>query len=80
VACMELAERLGSAIDLGEAALAGLVARVDVSGEVRRWGFSSTSAWLRNRLGMRALPEPSDHAAGGGPGEPEDGETRSQGP
>ncbi|HEV7933194.1 MAG TPA: DUF222 domain-containing protein, partial [Actinomadura sp.] len=53
VACMELAEGLGAALDVGEAALARLVHRVDASGEVHRWGFSSTSAWLRNRLGMR---------------------------
>jgi hypothetical protein len=53
VACMELAERLGAAIDLGEAALAGLVYRVDSCGEVRRWGFSSTSVWLQRTLGMR---------------------------
>jgi hypothetical protein len=53
VACMELAEGLGAALDVGEAALARLVHRVDASGEVHQWGFSSTSAWLRNRLGMR---------------------------
>jgi hypothetical protein len=51
--CMELAETLGRVIDLGEAALAGLVARVDGSGEAARWGFACTSAWLRHRLGMR---------------------------
>jgi hypothetical protein len=51
---MELAERLGAAIDVSEAALAGLVHRVDACGEVRRWGFSCTSVWLQRKLGMRA--------------------------
>jgi hypothetical protein len=50
---MEPAEELGAVIDVGEAALAGLVHRVDACGEVRRWGFSSTSVWLQRTLGMR---------------------------
>ncbi|MGH3389009.1 MAG: DUF222 domain-containing protein [Actinomadura sp.] len=50
---MELAERLGWSLDQGEAALAGLVRRVDGSGETQRWGYSSPLAWLRHRLGMR---------------------------
>jgi hypothetical protein len=64
VACMELAERLGRAIDVGEAALAGLVRRVDCSGEAQRSGYSCMSAWLRDRLGHRQtctavlLPQP----------------------
>ncbi|MBC6459255.1 HNH endonuclease signature motif containing protein [Actinomadura sp. HBU206391] len=53
VACMELAERLGRVIDVGEAALAALVRRVDCAGEVRGSGYSCTSAWLRDRMGMR---------------------------
>ncbi|MGH3389238.1 MAG: hypothetical protein ACRDOO_10215, partial [Actinomadura sp.] len=40
-ASMELAERLGWSLDQGEAALAGLVRRVDGSGETQRWGYSS---------------------------------------
>ncbi|GAA1824342.1 hypothetical protein GCM10009735_69180 [Actinomadura chokoriensis] len=52
-ACMELAEALAAAGDLQEAALAGLVEVVDRGREVQRWGFPSTRAWLRSRLGMR---------------------------
>ncbi|WP_344436105.1 HNH endonuclease signature motif containing protein [Actinomadura bangladeshensis] len=52
-ACMELAETLAAAGDLQEAALAGLVEVVDRGREVQRWGFPSTRAWLRSRLGMR---------------------------
>ncbi|MFI0371421.1 DUF222 domain-containing protein [Actinomadura sp. 1N219] len=52
-ACMELAETLASASDQQESALAGLIGRVDASGEMRRWGLPSTQAWLRSRLGMR---------------------------
>ncbi|MEU5991293.1 DUF222 domain-containing protein [Spirillospora sp. NPDC047418] len=52
-ACMELAEALAAAGDLQEAALADLVGVVDRSREVQRWGFPSTRAWLRSRLGMR---------------------------
>ncbi|MFD0689476.1 HNH endonuclease signature motif containing protein [Actinomadura fibrosa] len=52
-ACMELAETLGRAVDLTESALAGLIGKVDTSGEMRRWGLPSTQAWLRTRLGMR---------------------------
>src|ERR1700754_437294 len=51
--CMELAESLGRVLDVGEGALAGFVGVVDRGGEVRRWGFASTGAWLRGRLGMR---------------------------
>jgi hypothetical protein len=36
-----------------ENALAGFVGRVDATGEQRRWGYPSTRAWLRSRLGMR---------------------------
>ncbi|WP_344397723.1 DUF222 domain-containing protein, partial [Actinomadura alba] len=52
--CMELAQDLGRALDVGEAALSSLIGVIDRSGEVRRWGFSSTSAWLRKQLGMRS--------------------------
>ncbi|GAA2113768.1 hypothetical protein GCM10009780_70760 [Actinomadura alba] len=52
-ACMELTQSLGRTLDVGEAALSSLIGVVDRSGEVRRWGFSSTSAWLRKQLGMR---------------------------
>ncbi|MEU5989079.1 DUF222 domain-containing protein [Spirillospora sp. NPDC047418] len=52
-ACMGLAEALAVAGDLQEAALAGLVGVVDRGREVQRWGFPSTRAWLRSRLGMR---------------------------
>lgn len=50
---MELAETLARASDQQESALAGLIGRVDASGETRRWGLPSTQAWLRSRLGMR---------------------------
>ncbi|GAA4235223.1 hypothetical protein GCM10022254_42010 [Actinomadura meridiana] len=52
-ACRELAESVGAATDQLEVALAGLVAVVDRAGEVRQWGYPSTHAWLRHRLGMR---------------------------
>ncbi|MEU5994796.1 DUF222 domain-containing protein, partial [Spirillospora sp. NPDC047418] len=52
-ACMKLAEALAAAGDLQEAALADLVGVVDRGREVQRWGFPSTRAWLRSRLGMR---------------------------
>ncbi|WUH97516.1 13E12 repeat family protein [Spirillospora sp. NBC_00431] len=51
--CMELAETLARASDQQESALAGLVERVDATGEMPRWGLPSTQAWLRSRLGMR---------------------------
>ncbi|MGW2306490.1 DUF222 domain-containing protein [Actinomadura luteofluorescens] len=51
--CMELAETLAAASDVQESALVGFIARVDESGEMRRWGFPSAQAWLRSRLGMR---------------------------
>ncbi|TDC77955.1 HNH endonuclease signature motif containing protein [Actinomadura sp. 7K507] len=51
--CMRAAETLARATDLRESALAGLVGRVDASGEVRRWGYPSARSWLRSRLGMR---------------------------
>ncbi|TYB41180.1 HNH endonuclease signature motif containing protein [Actinomadura chibensis] len=52
-ACLELTETLARANDMHEVAIAGFVAVVDRAQEVRRWGFPSTQAWLRNRLGMR---------------------------
>jgi hypothetical protein len=51
--CFELAETLAAATDLNEAALAGFIDRVDATGEMKRWGLSSTRAWLRTRMGMR---------------------------
>lgn len=51
--CLELTETLAAAIDLQEAALAGLVCVVDAGREAQRWGYASTQAWLRHRLGMR---------------------------
>ncbi|WP_433812411.1 DUF222 domain-containing protein [Actinomadura scrupuli] len=53
VAAMELAESLGRCLDVAEAALAVLVARVDATGVCREGGFSSPVAWLRGVLGMR---------------------------
>jgi hypothetical protein len=52
-ACVRLAETLAAAGDMQEAALAGLIGIVDTGREVQRWGFPSTRAWLRSRLGMR---------------------------
>ncbi|MGI8328387.1 DUF222 domain-containing protein [Actinomadura scrupuli] len=52
-AAMELAESLGRCLDVAEAALAVLVARVDETGVCREGGFSSPAAWLRGALGMR---------------------------
>ncbi|MDL4821284.1 HNH endonuclease signature motif containing protein [Actinomadura opuntiae] len=52
-ACLELTEDLAAACDLQESALAGFIGRVDATGEQQRWGFPSTRAWLRSRLGMR---------------------------
>jgi uncharacterized protein DUF222 len=51
---MELAERLGWSLDQAEAALATLVRRVDGSAEPQRWGYASSAAWLKHRLGMRS--------------------------
>jgi hypothetical protein len=67
-ACMELAEDLSAAIDLGEAALARLVHRVDQSGEVQRWGFPCTTAWhpshpsRLNRLNRRTARQATTSA------------------
>ncbi|GAA2599954.1 DUF222 domain-containing protein [Actinomadura fulvescens] len=52
-ACMELAEELATAADRVELALAGMIAVVDRTGEMKRWGLASTQAWLRCRMGMR---------------------------
>ncbi|GAA2588603.1 DUF222 domain-containing protein [Actinomadura fulvescens] len=52
-ACMELAEKLASATDQAESALAGLIAVVDRTAETKHWGLPSTQAWLRCHLGMR---------------------------
>ncbi|GAA0594074.1 hypothetical protein GCM10009546_65430 [Actinomadura livida] len=51
--CMRDAETLARVTDLHESALAGMVARVDASGEARRWGYPSVRSWLRSGLGMR---------------------------
>jgi hypothetical protein len=50
--CMEVAERLGRVLDVGESALSGLVGRVCSTGVHKAWAFSSTSAWLVSALGM----------------------------
>ncbi|MEU6749734.1 DUF222 domain-containing protein [Spirillospora sp. NPDC046719] len=52
-ACLELTETLVAASDMQESALASFIGRVDVAGEQARWGYPSTQAWLRSRLGMR---------------------------
>jgi Domain of unknown function (DUF222) len=52
-ACLELTETLAAASDRQESALAGFIGRVDAAGEQQRWGYPSTRAWLRSRLGMR---------------------------
>ncbi|MEU5884168.1 DUF222 domain-containing protein [Spirillospora sp. NPDC047279] len=52
-ACMELTETLARAADQIEFALAGTIAVVDRTGEMKHWGLPSTQAWLRCRLGMR---------------------------
>ncbi|WP_433239815.1 DUF222 domain-containing protein [Actinomadura nitritigenes] len=52
-ACLELTETLVAASDMQESALAGFIGRVDACGEQARWGYPSTQAWLRSRLGMR---------------------------
>ncbi|MFI0349495.1 DUF222 domain-containing protein [Actinomadura sp. 9N407] len=51
--CLEWAETLVRAADVQEGFLARLIAVVDASGEMRRWGYPSAQAWLRSRLGMR---------------------------
>ncbi|MFI0368237.1 DUF222 domain-containing protein [Actinomadura sp. 1N219] len=52
-ACLDLTETLATAIDQTESALAALIGVVDRAGEAQRWGYPSTQAWLRSRLGMR---------------------------
>lgn len=52
--CLDLAERLGAALDMGEAALAGLVGRADRAGEPKARRFTGTHGWLRVVLGMRS--------------------------
>ncbi|MFA1550441.1 HNH endonuclease signature motif containing protein [Actinomadura chokoriensis] len=52
-ACIQLAETLAATGDMQEAALSGLIGVVDAGREVQRWGYPSTRAWLRSRLGMR---------------------------
>ncbi|WP_433146800.1 DUF222 domain-containing protein [Actinomadura nitritigenes] len=52
-ACLELTETLVAASDMQESALASFIGRVDTAGEQARWGYPSTQAWLRSRLGMR---------------------------
>src|SRR5215212_3109656 len=50
--CLEVAERLGRALDVGESALSVLIGRVCSTGVHKAWGFSSASAWLVSALGM----------------------------
>jgi hypothetical protein len=52
ISCMEVAERLGRVLDVGESALSSLVGRVYSTGVHKAWAFSSTSAWLVSALGM----------------------------
>ncbi|MFI0479093.1 DUF222 domain-containing protein [Actinomadura sp. 9N215] len=52
-ACLELTETLAAATDQTESTLAALIGVVDRNGESQRWGYPSTQAWLRSRLGMR---------------------------
>jgi uncharacterized protein DUF222 len=52
-ACMELAERLGAGLDLGETALAALVAAADRAGQPSALKYAGTRAWLKRALGMR---------------------------
>ncbi|GAA0217419.1 HNH endonuclease signature motif containing protein [Actinomadura nitritigenes] len=52
-ACLELTETLVAASDMQESALAAFIGRVDATKEQARWGYPSTQAWLRSRLGMR---------------------------
>jgi hypothetical protein len=52
-ASMELAETLGAATDMNEAALTGFIDVVDRHKEAQRWGYPSTRSWLRSRFGMR---------------------------
>jgi hypothetical protein len=51
--CMAEVENLGRLLDQLETAISFRVARVDASGEARGWGYPSTTAWLRHRLGTR---------------------------
>ncbi|WP_194293501.1 HNH endonuclease signature motif containing protein [Actinomadura macrotermitis] len=51
--CKELAETLGKVQDQAEYVMAGLVGRVDATGEQARWGFASIKAWLCGELGMQ---------------------------
>lgn len=53
LAALEVAESVSRAIDLAEAAMAVLVAKVDVSGAHGEHGFPSAVSWLRERTGMR---------------------------
>ncbi|WUI01198.1 HNH endonuclease [Spirillospora sp. NBC_00431] len=52
-ACLELTETLAAATDQTESTLAAFIGVVDRNGEAQRWGYPSTQAWLRSRLGMR---------------------------
>lgn len=52
IAAAELADALGSAIDLQEAALAPLIRRAEATGAFAEQGFASATAWARRRLGM----------------------------
>jgi hypothetical protein len=52
VAALEEARELGRALDVGEAALAVLVAHTDSSGVCRHEGYPATVSWLRLDLGM----------------------------
>jgi hypothetical protein len=51
-AALEDAEELGRVLEIGEAALAVLVARVDSSGVYGEQGYPATVSWLRQTVGM----------------------------
>ncbi|MCW2938172.1 MAG: endonuclease [Actinomycetia bacterium] len=51
--CLELAELLGAALDVGEAALAALVGALDRAGEASRQSYAGTRGFLKVALGMK---------------------------
>jgi uncharacterized protein DUF222 len=60
-AAKDMAEALLAAVDHAEAVIAPLIRQVEVSGEAQRWGFASTTAWLRSQ-GMRPYRARERHA------------------
>src|ERR1700730_10112715 len=51
--CLESASVLGSALDLGEAALAALLKVVDEAGEASAQSYAGTRGFLKVALGMK---------------------------